>query len=315
MNNMMPTDIDLSIIIVNYNGGTLFELCLKSLREHPCSRSIEVIVVDNASVDGSDQCVAAWYPEAIMLRESVNLGLAKAFNKGLARARGRYLLSLDNDTVVLPGALDALLDFMDTQPRAGVAGSRLLNPDRTLQQTARRFPHPLNALFGRRSALTRWFPGNPFSRRYLMVDEQNLQAPYKVDWVSTAALLVRREVVAQVRGLDEDFFVYWVDADWCYRIHLAGWDVYCVPSSDVVHNENLKAGRRDRRKTRMILDFHRGVYRYYRKHHARHWWNPMRGIAWAGLSLRACVLIAHDEVRRRAAARHGNVPTPAPPRR
>lgn len=284
----------LSIIIVNFNGGVLLDHCIESIFASRQACEVEVILVDNASTDGSSERVAAGHPTMIFRRCTENLGLAKAFNQGLALARGKYLLSLDSDTRVLPGALEALVSHLDGSPAVGVAGGWLLNPDMTPQKTARRKPSALNALFGRRSLMTRLAPNNPISRRYLMEDMLRQQTPFEVDWVSTAALMARRDAVDRVGGLDEAFFVYWVDADWCARMRAAGWRIDAVPGARVIHDENLKQGRRTRRRTRMILDFHRGAYHYYRKHHVRHSWSPMHLVAIVGLSMRAGVLVAAD---------------------
>ena len=286
----------LSIIIVNFNGGVLLDQCLESIFASPPAFGFEVVLVDNASTDGSSERAEAGFPAIVMLRCAGNLGLAKAFNRGLALARGRYLLSLDSDTRVFPGALEAMVSHLEESPAVGVAGGWLLNPDLTPQKTARRKPTALNALFGRRSLITRLAPNNPLSRRYLMDDMLTRTAPFEVDWVSTAALMARREAVERVGGLDEEFFVYWVDADWCARMRAAGWLVDAVPGARVIHDENLKKGRRTRRRTRMILDFHRGAYLYYRKHHVRHPWSSMHLLAIVGLSARAGLLVALDYV-------------------
>lgn len=188
----------LSIIIVNFNGGVLLDHCIESIFASRQACEVEVILVDNASTDGSSERVAAGHPTMIFRRCTENLGLAKAFNQGLALARGKYLLSLDSDTRVLPGALEALVSHLDGSPAVGVAGGWLLNPDMTPQKTARRKPSALNALFGRRSLMTRLAPNNPISRRYLMEDMLRQQTPFEVDWVSTAALMARRDAVDRV---------------------------------------------------------------------------------------------------------------------
>lgn len=289
--------MDLSILIVNYNGGKLVDACLESIYANPPTCSFEIVLIDNASTDGSGARVRDAFPELRYIDNGINAGLAKAFNKALGIARGRLLLSLDNDTRVFPGALQALVDFMDAHPGTGAVGSLLLNPDLTPQRTFRRKPSALNAVFGRRSLVTRLWPGNPLSTRYLMSERSDSEEPFEVDWVSTAALMVRREIKSTVGGLDEDFFVYWVDADWCARIRAAGWAIHAVPASRVVHDENLKARRRARRNVRMLVDFHRGAYLYYRKNHAPSPFNPMAWIAFTGLGLRAAGMIGWDYLR------------------
>jgi hypothetical protein len=283
----------LSIIVVNYNGGERFVRCVSSIFEHPPQAPFQVIVSDNASVDGSPDRMAALRSAVDLLRNETNVGLCKAFNRALPRATGKYVLSLDNDTRLLPGALDRLIAFLETHPEAAAAGGRLLNPDMTLQRTARGRPSAWNALFGRRAVLTRLFPGNPFTRRYLMLEHTDAVEPFEIDWSSLAALLVRRDVLENIKGLDEDYFVYWSDADLCARIRQRGWKIFSVPSALIVHDESL-AGRKGRQSTRMIVDFHKGAYRHYVRNQLRGVSRfPLMLVAFAGLSLRAACIIGY----------------------
>jgi hypothetical protein len=283
----------LSIIIVNYNGGERFVRCIASIFEHLPETPIQVIVSDNASVDGSAERAAGLHPGVELLRNESNLGLCKAFNRGLRTAKGKYVLSLDNDTRVLPSALDELMHYLESNEKAGAAGGRLLNPDMTLQRTARGQPSAWNALFGRRSFLTRLLPGNPFTKRYLMMEHTKTTEPFEVDWSSLAALMIRRDVLQSIGGLDEDYFVYWSDADLCARIRRRGWKIYSVPAAQIVHDESL-AGRKGRQSTKMIVDFHRGAYRHYVRNQLRGIWRfPLMFVAFAGLSLRAACIIGY----------------------
>lgn len=289
--------MQLSIIIVNFNGGQLVDNCLHSIYQNPPKDSFEVIFVDNASSDGSYQRVRAAYPQINCITETANLGLARAFNHGIQAANGRFLLALDNDTRILPDALQSLLDVAQSNPAIGVTGSVLLNPDLSVQRTFRRRPSAINAIFGRRSLITKLWPSNPLSSRYLMNDEFETTQPFEVDWVSTAALMITRDALNAAGGLDEDFFVYWVDADWCERVKRAGFKIVAVPQSKIIHDENLKAKRRTRKSTKMIRDFHRGAFLYYRKNHARASFHPMAAIAYIGLHLRANLLIFTDYIK------------------
>jgi N-acetylglucosaminyl-diphospho-decaprenol L-rhamnosyltransferase len=293
--------IDLSVVIVNYNGGALVEDCVSSVYENPGSRRFEVIVVDNGSSDGSADRIAARFPEVRLIRRSTNAGLAKAFNEGVALMRGAFLLSLDDGTSVRPGAADALMRFLDAHPDVGAAGARLYDPDMTLQPVARSFPHPLNAIFGRRSLAAKLFPNHPLVRRYLRPEHANSTEPFEVDWNSSAALMVRRAAVETVGAMDPRYFVYWVDADWCFRLRKAGWRVFCVPAAQVVHLENLRTGHRRRPRGKMVLDFHAGAYRFYRTHMARAWWSPMGLLSAIGLFGRAGLIIGVNEIRGLAA--------------
>lgn len=293
----MP-DVDVSIVLVNYNGGDLLARCLASIAEAPPRRAFEVIVVDNASVDDSADRALRDHPAVAVIRNAQNVGLARAFNQGARASRGRHVLALNNDAMVTPGAIDALSDALDARPELGAVGSGIVDADGRPERTARRFPHPLNALFGRRSLLTRWLPGNPISARYLMAECEGRTEPYEVDWVSLASMMVRREAIEQVGLLDEGFFVYWVDADWCHEIRDAGWSIAAVPASRVVHEEGIRAKRRGVWRPRMLLDFHLGAYRYFRKHHLRSRWNPLAPLVFGGLMARAGVLLLADSLRR-----------------
>ncbi len=289
--------MDISIIIVNYNGGALIDACIESIYENQPDKEFEIILIDNASTDGSIQRMKEKFTDIVYIDKNENVGLAKAFNEGLVTAKGKFLLSLDNDTRILPGALEKLIDFMEANPHVGACGSLLLNPDMSPQKTFRQKTSALNAIFGRRSLATRLWPSNPISRGYLNDDKLNTNKPFSVDWVSTATLMISRETYEAVGGLDEEFFVYWVDADWCARIKNAGFSIFAVPASKIVHDENLKARRRAPQNRRMVIDFHRGAYLYYRKNHAQSLYNPMRFVALTGLTIRATFIIVLDYLR------------------
>ncbi len=293
----------ISVVIVNYNGAALLQRCLASLTDHPPVHSSEVIVYDNASTDDSVVMMRASFPQIRVIAGAENLGLCRAFNRGAAAARGDLVLSLDSDTEVTAGAIDDMADWLDANPGTGACGSTLIYPDGTPQRTARAFPTPMAAVFGRRSRLTALFPNNPFSRRYMLADREGSATPYAVDTLSTACMMVRRAVLDTVGAYDEAYFVYWSDTDWCQRIKKGGWRIDTLPTSTVVHNENLKSGHRKVRRTRMVMDFHKGAYRYYSTHHAGPL-NPMRYVAWAGLHARAGLLLLGDEWRRLRAAAH-----------
>jgi N-acetylglucosaminyl-diphospho-decaprenol L-rhamnosyltransferase len=287
--------MDLSVIIVSFNTRELMartiEAVVATVRDH----SFEVIVVDNASGDGTAAMLRAEFPWVRVIETGANLGFARGVNRGLAVATGRCVLLLNSDTRVLDGALDELVRFLDGHPEAGVAAPHLLNEDLTDQGTARAFPSPVAAFFGRRSLLTRLFPRNRWSRRYLVGRDRVGEAPFRVDWVSGACLMVPGDMVRRVGPLDEHFFMYWEDADWCRRIGAAGYGVYCVPAARVVHYEG-KSGRA--RSPRLVWEFHRSVYWYYVKHHAPQPWSPLRPFAATGLFGRAALLIALDAAAR-----------------
>jgi GT2 family glycosyltransferase len=141
------------------------------------------------------------------------------------------------------------------------------------------------------------FPNNRFSKSYMKREQWDEKDPYPVDWVSSAAMLVRRQVIDEVGPLDEDYF-YWVDADWCHRIRKGGWSIYCLPASIVVHDEGKGSGHKDKKTLREnIIDFHRGAFLYYTRHHALGPLKVMKAVAAVGLCLRAAVLLVRNELR------------------
>ncbi|MFT5175874.1 MAG: N-acetylglucosaminyl-diphospho-decaprenol L-rhamnosyltransferase [Gammaproteobacteria bacterium] len=286
----------LSIVIVNYNGGDRVLACVESIFAHGGARPVEVIIYDNASRDGTAESIAEQFPGVDLIRGNENLGLCRAFNIGAKRALAPFILALDNDTRLLDGALDEMLDFLQSHPEVGAVGSNLYNPDMTLQLAARRFPNAMSALFGRRSRLTRLFPGNRIAQHDLMIDHSTSATPFEIDWHSAASLMMRREVYESVGGFDENFFVYWSDADLCARIRAKGFLIYNVPSAKIIHDETL-AGGKGKTSPRMVIDFHRGAYQFYRNHRIRGRANPMAALAWLGLASRAAAVIFFDHVR------------------
>jgi len=262
---------DLAIVIVNYNSRSFLEGCLRSLQGENAGLDIEVWVVDNASQDDSMDMAREKFPHVRLIENEENVGFAAANNRVLRQTEARYALLLNNDVVIRAGALKAMVTFLEENPRVGIVGCRVLNPDGTIQGSARRFPDLTTAFFGRTSLLTKLFPDNPITRRNIL----SLVAqdkPMEVDWVSGACLMIRQEVYREIDLLDEGFFMFWEDADWCYRAKEAGWQVYYLPSVEVVHHAGIGGGRKSKKA---IIEFHRSVYRYYRKHISRWAWNPI----------------------------------------
>jgi len=248
--------VSLSIIILNWNGGQVLQDCLASIYDHPASLSFEVIVVDNASTDGSPERATARFPQVRLLRNERNLGFAAGNNRGMAVARGRYFLFLNNDTLVLDGALDALVAEAQAHPEAGIIGPKLLNPDGSLQRSCGTFPGLLTEFLDQ-TMLHRLFPLYKMGYRAY-------QAPREVDWVTGACMLVRREVYEQIGGLDEGFHMFLEDVDWCLRARQAGWKVWYTSRARVVH---LKGHSSQPVLPRMLVEDQRSAYRFFRKHY------------------------------------------------
>lgn len=223
---------------------------------------MEVVVVDNGSSDGSAALVERRFSDVTVLALRRNLGFAAANNLGLARCAGRYRLLLNPDCVVHEGALAALVAYADAHPQVGLLGPKLLNADGSLQYSCRRFP-TLSALLFRNTPLGRWFPGNPWAEAYLMAADDH-DRPRSVDWLSGACLMARAEAIEEIGLLDERFFMYCEDMDWCYRAHRAGWQVHYLPGARVTH---LVGRSSDRRPAAMTVEHHRSMARYVCKHH------------------------------------------------
>jgi GT2 family glycosyltransferase len=289
---------DLSIIVVNYNAKQYLEACLASIQETASGLRYELLVADNGSRDGSVEALRGRFPWVTWVLNEGNVGYARANNQGLEVARGRYLLLLNNDTIVLPSALARMIAFLEERPKAGIVGCKVLNPDGTVQGTARSFPGVMNALFGRHTLLTRAFPENRFYRRYILSRDEGPEGPMEVDWVSAACLLARREVYQDVGPLDEDFPLYFVDTDWCRRAKARGWQVWYDPGAEIVHHEHKGGTRASRRQViRMTMLMHTAAYRYFCKYHGGMAWHPMRLVAFLGLALKASVAVSRELLR------------------
>ena len=256
----------LSIVIVSWNVREDLRECLQSLLREEGSRlesgEIEIIVVDNASTDGTAEMVNLEFPRVKLLVNSQNLGYTKANNIGINHSRGKYILLLNPDTIVHQGALQALIDCAESHPEAGIIGAKLLNPDGSVQRSARSFPDIGAGLF-RNTFLGRLFPNNPFVRRYLLADF-GYDEVREVDWVSGAAMLVRRDLIERIGGLDERFWAYCEDVDLCWRTWQAGYKVLFCPNAVITH----KVGRSsDQRLVPSLIQHHKSMWLFYLKNY------------------------------------------------
>lgn len=256
-------ELDLSIIIVSWNTCDLLAQCLESVSHDIralCPLRVETLVVDNASTDGSAQMVREQFPWVQLIENQTNVGFAPANNQAIRRSRGRYVLLLNPDTDVKPGALVALVRFLDGHLGAGAAGARLLNPDSTLQISC--YPAPtLSREFWYLFHLDVLLP----YATYRMAS-WDLETPRAVDVLQGACLIIRREVLDQVGLLDENYFIYSEEVDLCYRMEQAGWRLYWVPQAQVVHYGGQSTHQA---AAEMFLRLYQGKLLYFRKHHGR----------------------------------------------
>lgn len=281
--------LDLTICIVNWNTCADLRQALASVFAQAQQVACEVIVVDNGSRDGSPQMVRQEFPAAQLIANRVNRGFAAGNNQALRRARGRYCLLLNPDVIAHPGALRETVSFMEAHRQAGAAGLRILNPDGTLQYSCRRFPRLATGLF-RKVPLGRLLPDNRWNREYLMSDWAH-DTVREVDWVSGAAMCLRRAALEQVGLFDEGYYMFCEDVDWCYRARQAGWKVYYVPQAVVTHAIGRST---DQRPLRMVVEFHRSMNRFYWKHYARRVPAPLRPVVPLGIGLRALIVFGEN---------------------
>jgi len=282
------------VVIATWNSWKFLPSCFSSLLAQDDIHK-EIIVVDNVSMDGTPSHLRENYPSVKISANIWNEGHTRAINQGIRLAQGRFVLVLDADTVAAPGAAKQLVEFMRLHPEAVIAAPKMLNGDGTVQETARNFPKPINALFGRESFLTRLFPRNRFSFRYVRRQNLNAVEPYEVEWVSSACMIFPKMLSERIGPWDEGFRGYWVEADWCKQAHAAG-KIYCIPSAQVTHFYQNRIGKK--KGVSRIVDFHFGAHRFYWKHYTRGKFDPRSLIAGLALCVRAFLLLLVDSFRR-----------------
>lgn len=276
--------MDASVVIVSFNSRSYLRSCLRSLHDHTQGVEYEVIVVDNASTDGSPDLVAEEFPWVTLIRRGGNAGFAAANNEGIRAARGETVLLLNPDTEFTGDVLPPMLDYLRAHPEVGVLGPKLLEEDGSVQLSCRRFPGFSTALFGRYSLATRLLPWNPLSRRYLMTDF-NHNSTAKVDWVSGACMMLSRRALDVIGLMDEGYFMYNEDVDFCRQAHSAGYRVVYFPEVAVLHHIG---GSTATAPARSIIERHRSMWRYYTKWVRR---NPLLDALTAGVIILRCAIL------------------------
>lgn len=262
MPNPQITPPMVSVVIVNYRVPLLLRECLLSLRESQGVDDLDVIVVDNNSGDNSHAMVESEFPEVEWIGLKSNIGFGKACNVGARRARGRYLVMLNPDTVVRETTLADCVAFADSHPNAGMIGPKILNPDGSLQVSCRRsFPTPLVAFY-RMSGLSRLFPRSRRFGRYNLT-YMDPDEPAEVDAISGSFMFLRRDVFDSIGGFDERFFMYGEDLDLCQRVHERGHEVWYYPGTQIVH---FKGKSSSKRAIRSRANFYEAMIIFSRKY-------------------------------------------------
>jgi GT2 family glycosyltransferase len=287
--------LDLSVVIVNFNTRDLLRDCLASLRPALVGIEAEVLVVDNASSDGSAGMLAEEFPDVRVLVNTENAGFGRANNRALRQARGRDVLLLNPDTLVRGGAVGTLIGALHALPGAVAVGPRVLRPDGRLDLACRRsFPSPSVAA-ARLLGLSRLFPRSPRLARYNLTYEDANQ-PGEIDAGTAAAMCFSLEPLAAVGFFDEDFFMYGEDLDLCYRLKEGGGRIYYVPSATVIHLKGMASGRQ---ATAMLREFHRSMWLFYKKHYVHGWRAALAPAVWLGIQLRHGMVLGWNALRGR----------------
>jgi GT2 family glycosyltransferase len=245
---------DLSISIINWNTHDLLADCLETVERNKDGLRVEVIVVDNASNDGSQAMVRKRFPYVKLLENRQNLGFARANNQALKESQGRYFMLLNSDALLQTGSLQAMVSFMDSHAKVGIVGAELLNEDGSLQPSWSKFPSILSEVLGANFRSKKRFRTN------------NATLAFEVDWVGGACLLIRRATMEQVGPLDERFFMYSEELDWCYRTKQLGWAICYLPGVSVVHLGGQSSRLASRR---MKAELYRSKLLFFCKHYGR----------------------------------------------
>lgn len=260
---MVAASLDVSIVIVNYNSKDYLSDCIFSIRNTVKKASHEIIIVDNNSQDGSPEYIRKVFYDSILIANKTNCGLSKACNQGIEISRGRHVLLLNNDTVLLPNAIDDMLAIMDKTPGIGLLGCRLLNSDGSLQQS-----------FGKVINFT-----NDFARKYFINLYEKHKNPLvgkflawthstakEVDWVKGACMLLRREAVLDADMMDDNFFMYMEEVDLGIRVRQLGWKVWYTPDIEIIHRGG---GSTSTNSYRASVEYRRSQLYFYKKHYGR----------------------------------------------
>ena len=288
---MLP---EISIIIVNYNVRDFLEQCLLSLRRALAHIPSEIWVVDNNSVDGSVNMLRERFPEVRLIASKSNLGFSGGNNLALKQARGRFIVLLNPDTVVQEDTFSSLLRFFEEHPDAAAATCKILNPDGSFAVDCRHSIPTPSIAFWKLLGLNRLFPKSKIFGRYNLtyLDENDT---YPVEAISGSFMMIKREVVEQVGLLDETFFMYCEDIDYCHRINQAGGKIYYTPQTQIVHykGESSKANNLD-----YVITFNRSLYQFYKKHYQQKYITPFKWLILLGVILRGAFVYLRNVLRK-----------------
>lgn len=286
--------MDISIIIVNYNTSALTLQALESIFTSETNYRYEVILIDNASLDDSVESVRRQFAQVHIMQNGTNVGFATANNQGIRISSGRYILLLNSDTQLERDTIQLMVAFMGEHPTVGASGCRVLLPDGRLDAACKRgFPTPMTSLFYV-SGMARLFPSSAVINRYhmghLSSDDVN-----PVDAIVGAFMLVRRNAIDEVGLLDEGYFMYGEDIDWCFRIKQAGWQIFYYPSAHIIHH---KGGSSPRKQARLVREFYRAMLLFYKKHYQQRYHPFVSMLVHMGIGVAMNIALLQNTVKR-----------------
>lgn len=276
--------MDLSIIIINYNVEILLKKCIESIYKNTSGIDFEVIVIDNNSTN--DLTFLAENQRIIFIQNNENKGFSFAVNQGIAFSKGRYLMLLNPDSLILNDALKKMVNFLNDHSRIGIIGPKVYEKDKkTIQLSCRSFPDYSIFLFNRYSVLSKLFPNNKWTKRYLLKDWDHDHIR-EVDWVSGCCMMIRKKMIEKIGAFDAQFFMYNEDVDICIRAKQNGWGVYYYPDAEILHyiGESSKF-----LKYQMIIERHKSIWKFYKKHYHKNF--ILDGLTFLGLLLRGIIHI------------------------
>ncbi len=286
----------LSICIVNLRAREYLRACLESIYQSPSGVTFEIIVVDNASDDGSVEMLQEQFPQVAVIQNPTNLGYTAPMNQALRAAQGSYCIQLNPDTVVLSGAFDVLHAYMEANPQVGICTPKVLNRDGTLQKQCRRSAAGPWDTLTYVTGLSKLFPRSKFFSGYLMtyMDENQL---HEVEAVSGSCMIIRRAVIDQIGLLDELFFAYQEDADYCFRARKVGWKIMYQPAAQIIHYGGEGGSRFQ--VYRSVYQWHRSYFNYYRKNLAASHFFLVNGLFYALMGVKLGLAMVQTFFRKR----------------
>jgi N-acetylglucosaminyl-diphospho-decaprenol L-rhamnosyltransferase len=280
---------ELAVVVVNYNAGEYLARCVRSVFEGAGGAELDVLVIDNASHDGSARAARAAEPRIRLTENASNRGLSAAWNQGTADTEAPWILFLNPDAEIWSGTLSAFVKVGEEHPRVAVLGPVVRNADGSIYESGRVVPSVGQAVG--HAFLGPFLPSNRFTRAYRQAGWDRLQER-EVDWVSGACMLIRRTAFEAVGGFDEGFFLYGEELDLTTRLRRAGWGVLYTPELEIVHEGAVSTGRS--RRTHLMHSA--SIYRYYRKHRANGWRRATLPAAWLALRVRAEIVSLRERV-------------------